>query len=402
MSIPFLPSSPFKWSDVRDRLSRLISSANQYVRPEDFGSVGAGGYTDTAAVQAAFASGFPVDLGSRTYYCQPDALTIGQNKSGLPRTLHDVVRGSGRARLVFPETAGVCVRVIHPRVNLSGFSIECDKPDLGSYTEDNTGIRIEAEAADIFDVNLYRVHTVGFDKAVVAERFYGVTTENCEHAHYRTGYRLNVDYAQTGTNKQSYHFNSFNDRLYGTRNSYAPPANMKGLEARKLTNMKVRDTFNELVRVGYRLKDCDGAVFDGVYSEGWTERLFDLEGSSNTFIRCGRISNTLSATQIILLSFSRLAFEGSNFFMGDGQEVWASKLITQSYSSQLSLRDVGYHAFSDLVEYINGATESGDATADSFCRLAKAQIILKGLPTVNPVVAGQVWNDAGVLKVSSG
>ena len=29
-------------------------------------------------------------------------------------------------------------------------------------------------------------------------------------------------------------------------------------------------------------------------------------------------------------------------------------------------------------------------------------VILSGLPTADPVVAGQLWNDAGTLKVSAG
>lgn len=33
---------------------------------------------------------------------------------------------------------------------------------------------------------------------------------------------------------------------------------------------------------------------------------------------------------------------------------------------------------------------------------ASGAVILSGLPTSDPVVAGQLWNDAGTLKVSAG
>ena len=33
---------------------------------------------------------------------------------------------------------------------------------------------------------------------------------------------------------------------------------------------------------------------------------------------------------------------------------------------------------------------------------ASGTVILSGLPTADPVVAGQLWNDAGTLKVSAG
>ena len=33
---------------------------------------------------------------------------------------------------------------------------------------------------------------------------------------------------------------------------------------------------------------------------------------------------------------------------------------------------------------------------------ASGTVILSGLPTSDPVVAGQLWNDAGTLKVSAG
>ena len=33
---------------------------------------------------------------------------------------------------------------------------------------------------------------------------------------------------------------------------------------------------------------------------------------------------------------------------------------------------------------------------------ASGTVIFSGLPTADPVVAGQLWNDAGTLKVSAG
>ena len=43
----------------------------------------------------------------------------------------------------------------------------------------------------------------------------------------------------------------------------------------------------------------------------------------------------------------------------------------------------------------------GDATSVNDLTVADV-VIFSGLPTADPVVAGQLWNDAGTLKVSAG
>ena len=43
----------------------------------------------------------------------------------------------------------------------------------------------------------------------------------------------------------------------------------------------------------------------------------------------------------------------------------------------------------------------GDATSVNDLTVADV-VIFSGLPTADPTVAGQLWNDAGTLKVSAG
>lgn len=44
----------------------------------------------------------------------------------------------------------------------------------------------------------------------------------------------------------------------------------------------------------------------------------------------------------------------------------------------------------------------GPATSITSLTVSGGTVILTGLPTSNPAVAGQLWNNAGVLTVSAG
>jgi hypothetical protein len=58
--------------------------------------------------------------------------------------------------------------------------------------------------------------------------------------------------------------------------------------------------------------------------------------------------------------------------------------------------------FSGPVTSQNGfiGTVTGSVTATTLS--ASGVVILSGLPTADPAVAGQLWNDSGVLTVSAG
>jgi hypothetical protein len=58
--------------------------------------------------------------------------------------------------------------------------------------------------------------------------------------------------------------------------------------------------------------------------------------------------------------------------------------------------------FSGPVTSQNGfiGTVTGSVTATTLS--ASGVVILSGLPTSDPAVAGQLWNDSGVLTVSAG
>lgn len=58
---------------------------------------------------------------------------------------------------------------------------------------------------------------------------------------------------------------------------------------------------------------------------------------------------------------------------------------------------------------INGTTGAvtvtstlGATTSVTSLTVTGGTVIMTGLPTTNPAVAGQLWNDAGTLKVSAG
>lgn len=54
------------------------------------------------------------------------------------------------------------------------------------------------------------------------------------------------------------------------------------------------------------------------------------------------------------------------------------------------------------VRFLNGATGLDAAIADLPASVQAAATIVAALPTTDPEVSGQIWNDNGVLKASAG
>ena len=50
----------------------------------------------------------------------------------------------------------------------------------------------------------------------------------------------------------------------------------------------------------------------------------------------------------------------------------------------------------------SGAVAATTLSATGAVALAGANIVITGLPTADPQVVGQLWNDGGVLTVSAG
>lgn len=51
---------------------------------------------------------------------------------------------------------------------------------------------------------------------------------------------------------------------------------------------------------------------------------------------------------------------------------------------------------------VTGAVAATTLSASGAVSLTNATISMSALPTADPTVAGQLWNDAGTLKVSAG
>ena len=55
-----------------------------------------------------------------------------------------------------------------------------------------------------------------------------------------------------------------------------------------------------------------------------------------------------------------------------------------------------------FVGAVTGAVAATTLSASGAVSLTNATISMSALPTADPTVAGQLWNDAGTLKVSAG
>jgi len=64
--------------------------------------------------------------------------------------------------------------------------------------------------------------------------------------------------------------------------------------------------------------------------------------------------------------------------------------------------DIGTNTMAQITVDSSGKEIRLAGTANSATRISTAKLFIYDLPTVNPAVAGQIWNDGGTLKVSAG
>jgi hypothetical protein len=60
----------------------------------------------------------------------------------------------------------------------------------------------------------------------------------------------------------------------------------------------------------------------------------------------------------------------------------------------------GSHAITGSLTVSSGITSTGGLTTTGSVDLVATSILMVGLPTSDPAVTGQLWNDAGTVKVS--
>jgi hypothetical protein len=125
--------------------------------------------------------------------------------------------------------------------------------------------------------------------------------------------------------------------------------------------------------------------------------------------------NTLSKETVTLevgLALSVVAAavsSGTIFRLGDshGEQAQAATAIsaseTKTFGPYAEIARFEIVCAAGSLTYSTGPADVADMISDAIAaQLASSSIILSGLPTEDPEVAGALWNDSGTLKISAG
>ena len=117
----------------------------------------------------------------------------------------------------------------------------------------------------------------------------------------------------------------------------------------------------------------------------------------------GGQSNLVSGSASSIVGGQQNTSSGNYSFIGGGFNNTSSTdlgTIVGGENNRLNHND-SHILGSDIISHAVCTSHVNNLTVSGSTPLGNAVVIMRGLPTIDPVVEGQLWNNSGVLSVSS-